>query len=47
MFSLLEGKTGMIAPKQYRRKQRVLFEFLLMEGETAHKQKQKDKASVW
>ena len=34
MFSLLEGKTGIIAPKQSRQKQRVV-EFLLLEGETA------------
>ena len=36
MSSLLEGKTGMIAPKQSRQKQRVVIEFLLSEGETAH-----------
>ena len=35
MFSLLEGKTGMIAPKQSQQKQRVVIEFLLSEGETA------------
>ena len=35
MFSPLEGKTGMIAPKQSRQKQRVVIEFLLSEGETA------------
>ena len=35
MSSLLEGKTGMIAPKQSVQKQRVVIEFLLSEGETA------------
>ena len=35
MSSLLEGKIGMIAPKQYRQKQRVVIEFLLSEEETA------------
>ena len=35
MFSLLEGKTGMIAPKQSWQKQRVVIEFLLLKGETA------------
>ena len=35
MFSSLEGKTGMIAPKQSWQKQRVVIEFLLLEGETA------------
>ena len=35
MSSLLEGKTGMIAPKQSQQKQRVVIEFLLSEGETA------------
>ena len=35
MNSLLEGKTGMIAPKQSRQKQRVVIEFLRSEGETA------------
>ena len=35
MFSSLEGKSGMIAPKQSRQKQRVVIEFLLSEGETA------------
>ena len=35
MCSLLEGKTGMIAPKQSVQKQRVVIEFLLSEGETA------------
>ena len=35
MSSLLEDKTGMIAPKQSRQKQRVVIEFLLLEGETA------------
>ena len=35
MFSSLEGKTGMIAPKQSRQMQRVVIEFLLSEGETA------------
>ena len=34
MSSLLEGKTGMIAPKQSCQKQRVAIEFL-SEGETA------------
>ena len=34
MSSSLEGKTGMIAPKQSRQKQRVVIEFLLSEGET-------------
>ena len=31
----LEGKTGMNAPKQSRKKQRVVIEFLLSKGETA------------
>ena len=35
MSSSLEGKTGMISPKQSRQKQRVVIEFLLLEGETA------------
>ena len=35
MSSSLEGKTGMIAPKQSWEKQRVVNEFLLLEGETA------------
>ena len=35
MSSLLEGKTGMIAPKQSRQKKRVVIEFLLSKGETA------------
>ena len=35
MSSSLEGKIGMIAPKQSRQKQRVVIEFLLLEGETA------------
>ena len=35
MSSLLEGKTGMIAPNQSRHKKRVVIEFLLSEGETA------------
>ena len=35
MSSSLEGKTGMIAPKQSRQKQRVVIQFLLSEGETA------------
>ena len=35
MSSLLEGKTGMIAPKQSWWKQRVAIEFLLSQGETA------------
>ena len=35
MSSSLEGKAGMIAPKQSRQKQRVVIEFLLLEGETA------------
>ena len=34
MSSLLEGKTGMIVPKQSWQKQRVVIEFLLSEGET-------------
>ena len=33
MSSLLEGKTSMIPPKQYRQKQRDVIEFLLSEGE--------------
>ena len=33
--SSLEGKTGMIAPKQFRQKQRVVIKFLLSEGEIA------------
>ena len=35
MSSSLEGKTGMIAPKQSRQKQKVVIEFLLSKGETA------------
>ena len=35
MSSSLEGKTGMIAPKQSRQKQRVVIEFLLSQEETA------------
>ena len=35
MSSLLKGKTGMIAPKQFWQKQIVVIEFLLSEGETA------------
>ena len=35
MSSPLEGRTGMIAPKQSWQKQRVVIEFLLLEGETA------------
>ena len=35
MSSSLEGKTGMIAPKHSRQKQRVIIEFLLLEGEKA------------
>ena len=35
MSSSLGGKTGMIAPKQSRQKQKVVIEFLLSEGETA------------
>ena len=35
MSSSLEGKIGMIAPKQFRQKQRVVIQFLLSEGETA------------
>ena len=35
LSSSLEGKTGMIAPKQSRQKQRVVIELLLSEGETA------------
>ena len=35
MSSSLKGKTGMISPKQSRQKQRVVIEFLLLEGETA------------
>ena len=35
MSSSLEGKTGMIAPKQSQQKQIVVIEFLLSEGETA------------
>ena len=35
MSSSLEGKTGMIAPKQSWQKQRVVIEFLLSERETA------------
>ena len=33
----LESKTGIIAPKQSRQKQRVVIKFLLLEGETAQK----------
>ena len=32
--SLLEGKTGMIVPKQSQQKQRVVVEFLLLDRET-------------
>ena len=40
MSTLLEEKTGMIASKQSWQKQRVVIEFLLLDGETAqHKQK--------
>ena len=35
MSSSFEDKTGMIAPKQSRQKQRVVIQFLLSEGETA------------
>ena len=35
MSSSLEGKTGMIAPKQSWQKQRIGIEFLLWEKETA------------
>ena len=35
LSSLLEGKTGMTAPKQSRQKQRVVIQFLLSERETA------------
>ena len=35
MSFLLEGKTGMIAPKQSWQKQRAVIEFLLSGGETA------------
>ena len=35
MSSSLEGKTGMIGPKQSQQKQRVVIEFLLSEGQTA------------
>ena len=35
MSSLLEYKTGTIAPKQSQQKQRVVIEFILSEGETA------------
>ena len=35
MSSSLEGRTGMIAPKQSWQKQTVVIEFLLSEGETA------------
>ena len=35
MSSSLEGKIGMIAPKQSRQKQRVIIEFLLSEGKIA------------
>ena len=35
MSSSLEGKTGMIAPKQSWQKQKVVIEFLLLEGKTA------------
>ena len=35
MSSSLGGKTGLIAPKQSRQKQKVVIEFLLSEGETA------------
>ena len=35
MSSSLEGKTGMIVPKQTWQKQRVVIEFLLSEEETA------------
>ena len=35
MSSLLKGKTGMIAPKHSRQKQKIVIEFLLSEEETA------------
>ena len=35
MSSSLEGKTGMIAPKQSWQKHRVVIEFLLLDGKTA------------
>ena len=35
MSCSLEGKTGMIAPKQSQQKQRVVIEFLVSEGQTA------------
>ena len=35
MSSLLEGKTGIIAPKPSQQKQRVVVKFLMFEGETA------------
>ena len=47
MSSLLEGKTGMITPKQSWQKQRVVIEFLLSEEEPAQEHKQKAEASVW
>ena len=34
MYSSLKDKTGMIAPKQSRQKQRVVIKFLLSKGET-------------
>ena len=47
MSSLLEVKTGMIALKQSRQKQRVVIEFLLFGGRNSSEHKQKAKASVW
>ena len=35
MSSSLQDKTGMIAPKQSRQKQRVVIEFLMSDGEIA------------
>ena len=46
MSSSLEGKTGMIAPKQSRQKQRVVIEFLLSERENSSEHKQKAKATA-
>ena len=45
MSSLLEGKTGMIAPKQSWQKQRVVIEFLLLEGRNSSEHKQKEETA--
>ena len=47
MFSSLEGKTDMITPKQSQHKQKVVIEFLLLEGENSSEHKQMAKANAW